>query len=166
MGNPFDIDTNIGALVSKSHMEKVQSYIEIAKQENGTILYGGKPANVAGSEKGYYLQPTVIEIQDNQCRVNQEEIFGPVLSIIAYEDEDDAVKIANDTVYGLSGGVWASTKEKGIAIARRIRTGQIAVNGGAFNINAPLGGYKQSGVGREYSEYGFDEFLEIKSMQL
>ncbi len=98
--------------------------------------------------------------------IAQEEIFGPVLSIIAYEDEDDAVNIANDTVYGLSGGVWASTKEKGIAIARRIRTGQIAVNGGAFNVNAPLGGYKQSGVGREYSEYGFDEFLEIKSMQL
>ena len=94
VGNPFDTDTNIGALVSKSHMEKVQSYIEIAKQENGTILYGGKPVNVAGSEKGYYLQPTVIEIQDNQCRVNQEEIFGPVVTLMSFKTETEALKLS------------------------------------------------------------------------
>ena len=98
--------------------------------------------------------------------IARDEIFGPVLSIIAYDNEEEAIQIANDTVYGLSGAVWAADKDKAIAIARRIRTGQIAVNGGAFNINAPLGGYKQSGIGREYSEYGFEEFLEIKIMQL
>ncbi len=98
--------------------------------------------------------------------IAQEEIFGPVLSILPYEDEEDAVRIANDSVYGLAGAVWSADKDKAIAIARRIRTGQVEINGGAFNADAPFGGYKQSGVGRELGEYGFEEFLEIKSLQL
>ena len=98
--------------------------------------------------------------------IAQEEIFGPVLSIMPYDDEDDAVRIANDTPYGLSGGVQGGDAERAKAVARRIRTGQIEVNGGAFNPNAPFGGYKQSGYGREYGTHGFEEFLEIKSMQL
>ena len=98
--------------------------------------------------------------------IAQEEIFGPVLSILPYDDEDDAIRIANDTVYGLAGGVWAADKDKAIALARRMRTGQVEVNGGAFNVNAPFGGYKQSGVGRELGDYGFEEFLEVKSLQL
>jgi betaine-aldehyde dehydrogenase len=98
--------------------------------------------------------------------IAQEEIFGPVLSIIAYQDEEDAAKIANDSVYGLAGGVWSADPERAKAFARRIRTGQIEINGGAFNPNAPFGGYKNSGYGREYGEHGFEEFLEVKSMQL
>jgi aldehyde dehydrogenase (NAD+) len=97
--------------------------------------------------------------------IAQEEIFGPVLSIIAYEDEDDGVRIANDSIYGLAGGVWADTQEKAIAVARRIRTGQIDINGGRFNPIAPFGGYKQSGVGRELGSYGIEEFLQPKSLQ-
>ena len=98
--------------------------------------------------------------------IAREEIFGPVLSIIPYDDEEDAVRIANDTPYGLSGGVWSADAERAKKVARRIRTGQIEVNGGAFNPNAPFGGYKQSGYGREYGQHGFEEFLEVKSMQL
>ena len=98
--------------------------------------------------------------------IEQEEIFGPVLCIIPFEDDDDAVRIANGTVYGLAGGVSAADKDRAMAIARRMRTGQVEVNGGAFNPNAPFGGYKQSGIGRELGEYGFEEFLEVKSLQL
>jgi acyl-CoA reductase-like NAD-dependent aldehyde dehydrogenase len=99
-------------------------------------------------------------------RIAQEEIFGPVLSILPYDDEDDAVRIANGVVYGLAGGVWSGDKAHAEAVARRLRTGQVEVNGGAFNPNAPFGGYKQSGIGREYGRFGFEEFLEIKSLQL
>jgi aldehyde dehydrogenase (NAD+) len=102
----------------------------------------------------------------NDMTIAQEEIFGPVLSILPYETEEEAVQIANDTPYGLSGGVWGGDKDHAVAVARLIRTGQIDVNGGAFNPNAPFGGYKQSGYGREYGRYGFEEFLETKSMQL
>ena len=165
VGDPFEQTTALGPLASAAQRDRVNGYIQKGIDEGAKLLVGGVGVP-EGCGKGYYVKPTVFSNVKNSMTIAQEEIFGPVLSIIAYENEDDAVQIANDTVYGLSGGVWASTKEKGIAIARRIRTGQIAVNGGAFNINAPLGGYKQSGVGREYSEYGFDEFLEIKSMQL
>jgi acyl-CoA reductase-like NAD-dependent aldehyde dehydrogenase len=119
-----------------------------------------------GVSKGYYVKPTIFSNVTTSMTIAQEEIFGPVLSVIPYVDEEDAVRIANDTVYGLAGGVWSADKDKAIAIARRMRTGQVEVNGGAFNPNAPFGGYKQSGVGREYGDYGFEEFLEIKAMQL
>ena len=112
------------------------------------------------------MQPTVFSQVRNDMTIAQEEIFGPVLSIIGYEDEEDAVRIANDTVYGLSGGVQGADPERAKKVARRIRTGQIEVNGGAFNPSAPFGGYKNSGYGREYGEHGFEEFLEIKSIQL
>ena len=102
----------------------------------------------------------------NDMTIAQEEIFGPVLSIIPYADEDDAVRIANDSNYGLSGGVWGADADRAKKVARRIRTGQIEVNGGAFNPNAPFGGFKHSGYGREYGPLGFEEFLEVKSMQL
>jgi acyl-CoA reductase-like NAD-dependent aldehyde dehydrogenase len=112
------------------------------------------------------VKPTVFSEVRNDMTIAQEEIFGPVLSILPYASDDDAVQIANDSPYGLSGGVWAADAERAKAIARRIRTGQIEVNGGAFNPSAPFGGYKQSGYGREYGEHGFEEFLETKSMQL
>jgi len=165
VGNPFDIDTDIGALVSKSHMEKVQSYIEIAKQENGTILYGGKPVNVAGSEKGYYLQPTVIEIQDNQCRVNQEEIFGPVVTLMSFKTETEALKLANDVKYGLSATLWTSNIDRTMRLSNDIQAGIVWVNTWLNrDLRTPFGGVKQSGVGREGGFEALNFFTEAKNV--
>ena len=165
VGNPFDTDTNIGALVSKSHMEKVQSYIEIAKQENGTILYGGKPVNVAGSEKGYYLQPTVIEIQDNQCRVNQEEIFGPVVTLMSFKTETEALKLANDVKYGLSATLWTSNIDRTMRLSNDIQAGIVWVNTWLNrDLRTPFGGVKQSGVGREGGFEALNFFTEAKNV--
>jgi acyl-CoA reductase-like NAD-dependent aldehyde dehydrogenase len=119
-----------------------------------------------GLEGGFYVRPTVFSEVTNDMTIAREEIFGPVLSILPYDGEEDAVRIANDTDYGLSGGVWAQDPERAKTVARRVRTGQIEVNGGAFNPNAPFGGYKKSGYGREYGRHGFEEFLQVKSMQL
>jgi betaine-aldehyde dehydrogenase len=115
---------------------------------------------------GYYVKPTVFGRVKNSMSIAQEEIFGPVLSIIAYQDEEDAVRIANDTVYGLAGAVWSKDEARAQRVARRLRAGQIDVNGGSFNLNAPFGGFKQSGHGREAGVYGLEEFLEYKSLQL
>jgi len=165
VGDPFEKTTALGPLASAAQRDRVNGYIQKGIDEGAKIVVGGVGVP-EGCTTGYYVKPTVFSNVTNSMTIARDEIFGPVLSIIAYDNEEEAIQIANDTVYGLSGAVWAADKEKAIAIARRIRTGQIAVNGGAFNVNAPLGGYKQSGVGREYSEYGFEEFLEIKSMQL
>ncbi len=124
------------------------------------------PSKPEGLGDGYFVKPTVFSEVRNDMTIAQEEIFGPVLSIIGYDDEDDAARIANDSAYGLAGGVWSADGERAKAFARRIRTGQIEVNGGAFNPNAPFGGFKNSGYGREYGQHGFEEFLELKSMQL
>ena len=165
VGDPFEKTTALGPLASAAQRDRVNGYIQKGIDEGAKVVVGGVGVP-EGCTTGYYVKPTVFSNVTNSMTIARDEIFGPVLSIIAYDNEEEAIQIANDTVYGLSGAVWAADKDKAIAIARRIRTGQIAVNGGAFNINAPLGGYKQSGVGREYSEYGFQEFLEIKSMQL
>ena len=111
------------------------------------------------------MKPTVLGNVTNDMTVAQEEIFGPVLSVIGYDDEDDAVRIANDSLYGLSGGVWSADQDRAIAVARRMRTGAVDINGGSFNIAAPFGGYKQSGYGRENGPYGIEEFLQTKSLQ-
>ena len=165
VGDPFEKTTALGPLASAAQRDRVNGYIQKGIDEGAKVVVGGVGVP-EGCTTGYYVKPTVFSNVTNSMTIARDEIFGPVLSIIAYDTEEEAIQIANDTVYGLSGAVWAADKDKAIAIARRIRTGQIAVNGGAFNINAPLGGYKQSGIGREYSEYGFEEFLEIKSMQL
>lgn len=165
VGDPFEKTTALGPLASAAQRDRVNGYIQKGIDEGAKVVVGGVGVP-EGCTTGYYVKPTVFSNVTNSMTIARDEIFGPVLSIIAYDNEEEAIQIANDTVYGLSGAVWAADKDKAIAIARRIRTGQIAVNGGAFNINAPLGGYKQSGIGREYSEYGFEEFLEIKSMQL
>ncbi len=123
-------------------------------------------ARPEGLDTGYYVRPTVFSGVKPDMTIAQEEIFGPVLSILPYDDEDDAVEIANGVVYGLAGGVWSADKDRAVGVARRLRTGQVEVNGGAFNPNAPFGGYKQSGIGREYGQHGFEEFLEVKSLQL
>ena len=165
VGDPFAEGTNLGPLASAAQRDRVQNYIRIGIEEGATVVAGGLGAP-EGLETGYYVKPTVFSNVSNSMTIAQEEIFGPVLSLLPYDDIDDAVGIANDTVYGLAGAVFSADKDKAIAIARRMRTGQVEVNGGAFNPNAPFGGYKQSGVGRELGEYGFEEFMEIKSLQL
>ena len=163
--DPFADFAMLGPLSSQAQVDRVNGYIQKGIDEGAKLVIGGtgKPE---GLEEGYFVKPTVFSEVRNDMTIAQEEIFGPVLSIIPYEDEDDAVAIANDSPYGLSGGVWSADAERAKGVARQIRTGQIEVNGGAFNPNAPFGGYKQSGYGREYGEHGFEEFLETKSMQL
>ena len=137
----------------------------MAKNENGNILLGGKAIQLQGRCKnGWFIEPTVIEGLDNNSRLNQEEIFGPVLCIIPYKDEDDAIRIANDTPYGLSGYVSSEDPEHALNVARRIRSGNVHINNKPTGIDAPFGGFKQSGNGREWGEFGFEEFLEIKSV--
>lgn len=165
VGSPSDEGMHLGPLISQTQWDRVQSYIQKGVDEGAVIAAGGlgKPE---GRETGYFVKPTVLANVTNDMTVAQEEIFGPVLSIIGYEDDDDAVGIANDSPYGLSGAVWSADQDRALAIARRIRTGTIDVNGGSFNISAPFGGYKQSGYGRENGAYGVEEFLQTKSIQL
>ena len=141
------------------------SYIEQGKAEGARVLIGGGvPASL---DKGYYVEPTVFMDVTNEMTIAREEIFGPVLAVIAYDDEDDAVRIANDSDYGLSGSVWSATDERALAVARRIRTGTVNVNGGNFyGADAPFGGYKQSGLGREMGREGFEEYLETKTIAI
>ena len=163
--DPTKEGMHLGPLISQAQWDRVQGYIQKGVDEGAVIAAGGlgKPE---GHETGYFVKPTVLANVTNDMTVAQEEIFGPVLSIIGYEDDDDAVRIANDSLYGLSGGVWSADQDRAIAVARRMRTGAVDVNGGAFNIAAPFGGYKQSGYGRENGPYGIDEFLQTKSLQL
>jgi acyl-CoA reductase-like NAD-dependent aldehyde dehydrogenase len=165
VGDPFTEGVNLGPLASAAQRDRVQTYINKGIEEGATLIAGGLGAP-EGLDKGYYVKPTVFSNVSNSMTIAQEEIFGPVLSMIPYDTIDEAVEIANDSDYGLAGAVFSADKDKAIAIARRMRTGQVEVNGGAFNPNAPFGGYKQSGVGRELGEFGFEEFLEIKSLQL
>ncbi|MGA7835337.1 MAG: aldehyde dehydrogenase family protein [Acidimicrobiales bacterium] len=154
----------LGPLVSATQQQRVRDYINKGVEEGARIIIGGASAP-DGLEKGYYVAPTVFSDVRNDMTIAQEEIFGPVLCIIPYDSEDEAVEIANDSKYGLAGGVWAGTDEKAFEVARKIRTGQVEINGGAFNVVAPFGGYKQSGIGRELGKYGFEEFLEVKAIQ-
>jgi acyl-CoA reductase-like NAD-dependent aldehyde dehydrogenase len=163
--DPFAEGAMLGPLSSRAQVERVNGYIQKGIDEGAKLVTGG-PGQPEGLSEGYYVKPTVFSEVRNDMTIAQEEIFGPVLSIIAYEDEEDAARIANDSPYGLSGGVWSADDERAKAFARRVRTGQIEINGGAFNPSAPFGGYKNSGYGREYGKHGFEEFLEIKSMQL
>jgi aldehyde dehydrogenase (NAD+) len=163
-GDPSEPTTGLGPLVSAVQRDKVRSYIETGIKEGATLVAGG-PDAPAGLEKGYFIQPTVFSNVTNDMTIAREEIFGPVLSIIPYDTEEEAIAIANDTPYGLSGAVWGGTKEHAIEVAQRLRTGQVDVNGGDFNPLAPFGGYKQSGIGRERGAFGFEEFVEVKSIQ-
>jgi aldehyde dehydrogenase (NAD+) len=164
-GDPSVGKAKLGPLVSAQQLERVRGYIKKGIQEGATLVTGGhEPPE--GLEKGYFVRPTVFSDVRNDMTIAQEEIFGPVLSIIPYKDEDEAIKIANDTVYGLGGGVWSSDQEHAVRVAKKLRTGQVDINGGQFNPMAPFGGYKQSGNGREFGKYGLEEYLEVKSLQL
>jgi aldehyde dehydrogenase (NAD+) len=164
-GDPFDEATRLGPLVSDVQRERVRGYIEKGEAEGAKLVTGGATPP-EGLDRGYFVRPTVFSEVAPEMTIAQEEIFGPVLAIQPYADEDDAVRIANDTVYGLAGGVWSGDQERAIAVARRIRTGQIEINGGVFNPLAPFGGYKQSGHGRENGRYAIEELLQVKSLQL
>jgi aldehyde dehydrogenase (NAD+) len=159
MGDPFDESTRLGPLVSGMQRERVRGFIERA---DARLVTGGLEAPVPS--KGYFVAPTVFADVDPASELAQEEIFGPVLSIIPFSSDDEAVEIANNSRYGLAGGVWGS-EERALAVARRMRTGAVDVNGGAFNPLAPFGGYKQSGVGRELGGYGLAEFQQVKAIQ-
>jgi aldehyde dehydrogenase (NAD+) len=165
VGAPGDEGTRIGPLANANQYKRVVGYIEQALADGATLVTGG-PARPEGLEKGFYVQPTVLAGVRPGSRVEQEEVFGPVLAVIPYADEDEAVAIANGTPYGLAGGVFSGDQERAVRFARRMRTGMVDVNGGRFNALAPFGGYKQSGNGRELGEYGLEEFLEVKSLQL
>ncbi|HET7417758.1 MAG TPA: aldehyde dehydrogenase family protein [Solirubrobacterales bacterium] len=164
-GDPFDSSTRLGPLVSEVQRERVRGYIRKGEEEGARLITGGaEPPE--GLERGYFVRPTVFSEVTPEMTIGQEEIFGPVLVIQPYEGEDDAVRIANSTPYGLSGGVWSADTERAIAVAKRIRTGQVEINGGAFNPIAPFGGYGQSGHGRENGRYGIEELLQVKALQL
>jgi acyl-CoA reductase-like NAD-dependent aldehyde dehydrogenase len=164
-GDPFESSTRLGPLVSEVQRERVRGYVEKGAEEGARLITGGaEPPE--GLERGFFVRPTVFSEVEAEMTIGQEEIFGPVLAIQPYEGEDDAVRIANSTDYGLAGGVWSADSERAIAVARRIRTGQIEINGGAFNPLAPFGGYGQSGHGRENGRYGIEELLQVKSLQL
>ena len=159
VGDPFDEGTRLGPLVSAAQRDRVRGFVERA---SARLVTGGLEAPVPG--KGYFVAPTVFADVDPDSELAQEEIFGPVLSIIPFSSDDEAVEIANNSRYGLAGGVWG-TEERAFAVARRMRTGAVDVNGGAFNPVAPFGGYKQSGIGRELGEYGLAEFQQVKAIQ-
>jgi betaine-aldehyde dehydrogenase len=164
-GDPFDDSTRLGPLVSEDQRERVRDYIEKGIEEGAELVTGGaEPPE--GVERGFFVRPTVFSGVDNSSTIAQEEIFGPVLSIIPYENEEEAVQIANDTVYGLAGAVWSGSEERAVEVGRRLRTGQVEINGAAFNPLAPFGGYKQSGHGRELGRFAIEEFLQPKALQL
>src|SRR6185295_1903055 len=164
-GDPFEDSTRLGPLVSDVQRDRVRGYIQKGAEEGARLITGGAEAP-EGLEQGFFVRPTVFSEVEAEMTIGQEEIFGPVLAIQPYEGEDDAVRIANSTPYGLAGGVWSADSDRAIAVARRIRTGQIEINGGAFNPLAPFGGYGQSGHGRENGRYGIEELLQVKSLQL
>jgi len=165
VGNPFVEKTNLGALVSKEHLEKVESYIKLAEEEGGKILFGGNRVKVKGLENGYYLEPTVIEVFDNQCRVNQEEIFGPVVTIMPFETEEEVLAMANSVKYGLSATLWTSDVNRTMRISKEIEAGIVWVNTWLNrDLRTPFGGIKTSGVGREGGFEALQFFTEAKNV--
>jgi aldehyde dehydrogenase (NAD+) len=163
VGDPLQEGIKVGPLVSKAQFDRVQGYINKGIEEGATLVAGG-PGKPAGLEAGHFTRPTIFANVRNDMAIAQEEIFGPVLVIIPYKDEDDAVRIANDSQYGLSGFVVSKDIERARRIARRLRTGQVRLNGAKHDFSAPFGGYKYSGNGREFGVFGLEEFLEAKSI--
>lgn len=166
VGDPLAAGTKLGPLTSRTQVERVRNYIRKGVEEGAEIVVGGVEPPDGAPEGGYYVRPTVFGKVTNDMTIAQEEIFGPVLAILSYRDEEEAIRIANDSPYGLAAAVWSRDDAHAQRVARRIRAGQVDVNGADFNANAPFGGFKQSGHGREAGVYGLEEFLEYKSLQL
>jgi aldehyde dehydrogenase (NAD+) len=162
-GDPTNEETVLGPLVSKVQFDRVQSLIQAGIDEGASVAIGGTGLP-QGLDKGYFVQPTVFTGVRPDMRIAKEEIFGPVLSVLTYSDEEEAIQIANDSEYGLSGAVQSSDPEHAISVASRIRTGMVHVNGASLDVTAPFGGYRKSGNGREWGEFGFDEFTEVKAV--
>jgi aldehyde dehydrogenase (NAD+) len=162
-GDPTDPGVIMGPVVSAKQRERVEGYIAKGQEEGAKlVLGGGRPAHLP---KGYFVEPTLFVDVDNSMTIAQDEIFGPVLTVIPYDDDDDAVRIANDSGYGLSGGVFSASEDRATAIARRIRTGSIGINGGLwYGADSPYGGYKSSGIGRQNGLEGFEQYLETKAV--
>ena len=165
VGNPLDEGTRCGPMVSLRQQLSVTEYIQSGIDEGANLISGGL-GMPDGIEKGFYVKPTIFANVTPDMKIWKEEIFGPVLVITTYNTESEALKLANDSIYGLSGGVWSEDPDRAVNFAKKMRTGQVSVNGGSFNVSAPFGGYKLSGNGRELGTHGLDEFLEIKSIQL
>jgi aldehyde dehydrogenase (NAD+) len=163
-GDPLAEGIRLGPLVSAAQRDRVRGYIERGIADGARLAAGG-PQPPAGLETGYYVQPTVFADVTPGMVIAQEEIFGPVLSVIPYSSDDEAIEIANGTPYGLAAAVWSADQDHAVAVARRLRAGQVEVNGGAWNVAAPFGGFGQSGYGRELGVHGLEEYLEIKAMQ-
>lgn len=163
VGNPREEGTQVGPIISKKQFDQVQNYINKGIEEGAELFYGG-PGKPEGLEKGYFARPTIFINVDNQMTIAQEEIFGPVMSVITYNDLDEAIEIANDTKYGLAGYVIGNDKETLRKVARSIEAGTVEINEAGRKPDLPFGGYKQSGLGREWGDYGIDEFLEVKSI--
>ncbi len=167
IGDPFDAETDLGPVISRKQRERIMGYIELGQKEGATLAFGGSVPRGARFEKGHWVEPTIFTNVRNDMRIAQEEIFGPVISVIRYSDVDEAVRIANDTQYGLSAGVWSSDTARALAVANRLEAGTVWINdwhmvSGAY----PFGGYKQSGVGRELGPHALDEYTEAKFVHL
>jgi acyl-CoA reductase-like NAD-dependent aldehyde dehydrogenase len=165
LGDPLSPDTRLGPVVSAAQRERVRGFIDGAVAEGARIVTGGSGVP-DGFERGYYVAPTVVADVAPDSTIAQQEVFGPVLSVLSYRDEDEALAIANNSAYGLAGSVWSADRDRAVAFARQVRTGSVDINGGRFNPLAPFGGYKKSGIGRELGRAGLEEYLELKSIQL
>ena len=162
LGDPLDPATRLGPLVTAAQRTRVEGYVARGLEQGARLVAGG--GRPAGLTRGHYVEPTIFADVTPSMTIAQEEIFGPVLSVLTYDSEDEAIRIANGTIYGLAGGVWSGDPERALRVARRIRSGQVDINGGRFNPLAPFGGCKQSGIGREFGSHGLDEYLQVKAM--
>lgn len=165
VGDPEDEATQIGPMVTAAHRATVAGYIDLGMSEGATVVRGG-PGAPAGLDRGWFVRPTLFRDVDPGSRLAQEEVFGPVIAVSAFEDEDEAVALANWSACGLNGAVFTADVEHGVALARRIRTGTVEVNGAGVGLWSPIGGVKMSGLGREAGQEGFDAYVEIKSIGL